>query len=159
MNGFKSNKIVKRTPGLFIVFGIFMTIATIVIYSADSTDKAEWKSKSVFGYYFMHAFVLGMAIFCWFYVFDKKPLVKINETGIWTRKYKLIEWNDIDAFYTVEKIYSGFKGYRLIIIDKNNGEQSIEFSFADITPELLREDINYYKNKYDFRDSGHITED
>jgi len=159
MSSTNAELIMRRKSNLFLLLAIFMTIASVIIYTGNANEKLEWKNKNVFGFYFLHVFVVAMAVIFWVWVFHKKILVKINDEGIWTKKFKLIKWEDIEAFYTTEQQLKGFKGYNLVLLDKINNDYDVNFSFSDQSITSLREIMNYYRNRYGFRDSGHVIKE
>ena len=146
---------IRKRGKSFLFFAVFMTIASVVIYIGSQDEKEEWRNNNAFGFYLIHVFVIVMAAFFWLLYFNKGIVLIINEEGVWTKKYKLIEWSDLDAYYTETVLLDGFGGSNLVLVDKFDNQYIIDISDTDINLESVKELLEIYRKKHGFRNSGH----
>jgi len=109
----------------------------------------------------MFAFIPGL---CLFYYFDKRVKVRIDSSGIWSRKNGKLSWDDIWYFNsTVCKMKSDGDVYMLHVRLKDtenrlDREVNLKFRRVDKNFDEIRAVVEYYARKYEIQDLGHESE-
>jgi len=112
----------------------------------------------------LNCFLLLCLAFRFFYYFDKRLKVRIDSSGIWSRKYGNLVWDDIWYFNsTVCKMRSDGDIYKLHVRLKDtenrlDKEVTLKFRRMDKGFDEIRGVVEYYASKYKIEDLGHESE-
>jgi hypothetical protein len=111
---------------------------------------------------FIMAFCFIPAL-CLFYYFDNRVKVRVDEEGIWSKKYGNIVWADI--WYINSTFCKMREGdiYKLHVRlkdteDRLDKEYVLQFVRMDKNFEEIRAVVEYYARKYQIQDLGHENE-
>jgi hypothetical protein len=112
-------------------------------------------------FFLMFGFVLGL---CLFYYFDNRVKVRVDQSGIWSRKNGNLRWEDIWYINsTVCKMKSDGDIYQLHVRlkdteDRLDKEVNIRFRRMDKSFDEIRAVVEYFAGKYQIQDLGHENE-
>ena len=113
---------------------------------------------------FILIFAIVPCIGLW-YLFDKQVKVRIDNDGIWSRKYGTLAWVNICFFSSsICKMRNDGDIYRLHITSKGpdgllSDEEILTFRRMDKNFDEIRAAVEYYAGKYNIEDKGHEKEE
>jgi hypothetical protein len=109
-------------------------------------------------------FFLVICLFWWLKVFDKRPVLKVNHDGIWSRssaaffsKPVLIAWNDVKYFYVLKETRKLITHSLVIGQKQSEKEKRIEISGLDKSITEILNVLKSYSATYDFHYLGNET--
>lgn len=142
---------IKRNKGSYFITGIVLLFVTVGFLYPIINDSQKWLML------FPAVFFLAGSIFCWYRVFDKRPLLLINKDGIYSYRTGITHsWEKIQSagLYSEDREESTSSGVDRIITKhyfryyENNGNDGrwryYSMDDLEVSPEEIREILRYY---------------
>ena len=148
---------------LFSAWTFFLSLGFIIPEQRPESIEFFFSDWRVATLPFKLFFVIVPCIFL-FYYFDKRVKVRIDDSGIWSRKKGNLPWDDIWYFSsTILKERSDGDVYKLHVRlkdreDRLDKEVTLKFRRMDKTFDEIRAVVEYYAVKYKIEDLGQESE-
>ena len=151
----------------YYLFG-FLGFLTLIIFSCIFPESRQSNIDFFLGKLTLAKLpgfivIYGIMGLCLFYYFDNRVKLKVDNTGIWTIKYKETPWDDIWYFSTtICKMKEGDLYYLKIRLKdtENRFDKELKIRYRRMDKEFrqVREVIEHYAIKYSIQDLGHEKE-
>lgn len=151
---YKPNEYIARNNANWLIIPGSVTTFIVILLLYDYIIIQNKSEGNSIGSIFSILIPLLLSIFFWYQVFDKGVKLVINEHGLWSKKYRLIPWSNIDAFY-FEKVNAKVISYKLWIDTANIGESiSIDLTLIEENCSIIAKAIQENSKSCSIRYSG-----
>ncbi|MES2560689.1 MAG: hypothetical protein V4590_13170 [Bacteroidota bacterium] len=128
-----------------------LTIGTACFYSLVTDNYL----KNGFLFLFLTPLIIFAGIyFCYHFVYPQ-VIAKLDDQGLWTKKHGLIDWNNLEYYYTRQNINKGTWTMFYYKIKHSEKEFNFDLSRSDFNNEnTIRRYITIFKGDNEIEDKG-----
>jgi hypothetical protein len=127
----ETTELIAKQNGKGLIILAILPLIGLLTIAFNPTYTIAWYKKNPFGAIFLISTLSILSIYLWYKILDTGVKLKVNKQGIWTKKYGLIQWQNIFS-YQFEKRKGRTVTYNLKLDTQNPGRLIVcDLTFLD----------------------------
>jgi hypothetical protein len=133
---------------------LILAIPITIGFLVNAFNFTEGYKRSAVGAIFLTGVLFVLSVYFWYKIFDSGTKLIINRHGIWTRKYKTLPWDTIEAYHFERRLGKTVTSILWVESTIIGQSYSLEITYLDRGYDDISNAIEINSNNFDIRYSG-----